>query len=486
MRTRLTLLVPFVLVLAPRVAVGQGPPELRLGSAATQGVPAASSAQGSAAGQNPFMGGVPAGQVTPGMVRLSVSDAVARGLTQNLGALLGEQATRLADAGRWNALSALLPDVTAGVRETREKINLEAYGFPLPPGTNPLVGPFNVFDVRAYVVQNVFDYSAIESARAGSAAATAAKYSYQDARDMVVFVTTNLYLQAVIGGNRIDAARAQLKTAETVSSRAVDMKNAGTVPGIEVLRAQVQMQAQQQRVIFFENEFAKEKLALARAIGLPLGQPFELADAMPYAALPPLALDDSLRQAYDSRADLKSLAARVKAAEASKRAAYGSNLPSLAVAADFGDIGQTVAAAKQTYTVTANLTVPIFEGGRTRAKVQQADAALRQEQAQLDDLRARIEYEVRSALLDVKAADDRVQVARGAADLAGQQLTQSEDRFAAGVASNLEVVQAQEAVATATENYLSSLFAHNAAKIALARALGQAEGNLPRFLGGVK
>jgi outer membrane protein TolC len=484
MRTRLTLLVPLVLVLAPRVAAGQGPPEPQLGGASV--VPAALSAPGSAAGQNPFMGGVPAGQVTSGMVRLSVSDAVARGLKQNLGALLGEQATRLADAGRWNALSALLPNVTGDIRETREILNLEAFGFPLPPGTNPLVGPFNVFDIRASVTQNVFDYSAIEGARAGSAAARAAKYSYQDARDMVVFVTTNLYLQAVSGGDRIDAARAQLKTAQTVYGRAVDMKNAGTVPGIEVLRAQVQMQAQQQRVIFLENEFAKEKLVLARAIGLPLGQAFELADAMPYAALPPLTLDDSLRQAYDSRADLKSLFARVKAAEASKRAAYGTNLPSLAVAADFGDIGQTVASAKQTYTLTANLRVPIFEGGRARARLQQADAELRQERAQLDDLRARIEYEVRSALLDVKAADDRVQVARGAADLAGQQLTQSEDRFAAGVTSNLEVVQAQEAVAAATENYLSSLFAHNAAKIALARALGQAEGNLPRFLGGVK
>ena len=244
-------------------------------------MPTALSLQGSGTGQNPFMGGVPVGQVTTGIVRLSVSDAVARGLKQNLGALLGEQATRLADAGRWNALSALLPNVTGDIRETREKLNLEAFGFPVPPGTNPLVGPFNVFDIRAYLSQSVFDYGAIENARAGSAAATAAKELGTRTR-----VTWSCSSRPTSTCRRSSAGTAltprvrRPKTAETVDNRAVDMKSAGTVPGIEVLRAQVQMQAQQQRVIFLENEFAKAKLALARAIGLPLGQPFDLADPM--------------------------------------------------------------------------------------------------------------------------------------------------------------------------------------------------------------
>ena len=486
MKPTLSLFVPLMVVLAagagsaqvsgPQLSAGAGqlPVGQSSGSVLATGTPSM------------FLGGVPSGQATPDVLPLSLGDAVARGLKQNLGLLIGEQATRMADAGRWAALSALLPSVTAGIRETREKINLEAYGVPIPPGANPLVGPFNVFDARAQVVQSVFDYGAIENARAGSASAAAAKYSYRDARDLVVFVTTNLYLRAVIGASRIEAARAQLQTAGAVYTRAVNMKNAGTVPGIEVLRAQVQMQDQQQRLIVYENEFAKQKLQLARAIGLPLAQRFDLIDAVRYAPLPPTTVEDGLKQAYESRADLQSLNAQLKAAEAGRRAAFGTNLPSVAVAADYGDIGQTIGSAKATYTLTAAVRVPIFEGGRARARMLEADAVVRDQRARLEDLRARIEYEVRSALLDVKAADDRVQVAQSAVGLANQQVAQAQDRFAAGVASNLEVVQAQEAVATATENYLSSLHAHNAAKIALARALGQGESKLERFLGGAK
>ncbi len=463
--------MPLVLLLcgiAPRPALAQAPP-----------APATSA-------QNVFLGGVPVGSVTPDVLHLSLDEAVARGLKQNLGLLLGEQGTRLATAGRLAAQSALLPNVTAGARETTQKINLDAYGFPIPPGTNPLVGPFNVFDFRAYLTQNVFDYSAIQNAKAGAATATAARFTYQDARDLVVAMATSLYLQTVTSQGRIEAARAQFKTAGAVYDRAMAMKEAGTVPGIEVLRAQVQMQAEQQRVIVFENDFAKQKLALARAIGLPLGQAYDLADPMPFVPLPPVPLEELLKQAYDSRADLQSLAAQVRAAQASRQAALGANLPSFALAADYGTIGQTVSSAKRTFSVTANVRIPIFEGGRTQARVLQADAFLREQRAQQDDLRARIEYEIRSALLDVKAADDRVQVARSAADLAGQQLMQARDRFEAGVTSSLEVVQAQEAVATATDNYLSSVYAHNAAKIALARAVGQAESSMGRFLGGAK
>jgi outer membrane protein TolC len=343
-----------------------------------------------------------------------------------------------------------------------------------------------VFDARVSLSQTIFDYSAIERLRASNASEAASKYAYQDARDMVVLICSNLYLQAITGAARVDAARVQLRTADALYKRAVNLKAAGVVAGIEVLRAQVQLQSQQQRVIFLENELAKQKLALGRAIGLPSGQQIELTDRVPYSAFEGMTLEDSLRQAYAARSDFRAVGAALEAAEAARRAAQGEALPSVHFDAAYGDIGNTAGTAKMTYLVAATLRVPIFQGGRVRGRVLQADAALLQQQAQLEDLRGRIDYEVRAAFLDLKAADDFVRVAQSTTDLANQQLAQAQDRFTAGVASNIEVVQAQEAVATATESYLSSLYAHNLAKVSLARALGIAEKSAGRFLGGVK
>jgi outer membrane protein TolC len=451
------------------------------------GAPRFSSAQtGAPQAPNPFLGGVPTGTATTGVLPLSLSDALARGLAHNLGALLSEQGTRAAYGARLGALSALLPTVAGGLTQAQERINLEAYGFPVPPGTSPIIGPFNVFDARVSLSQAVFDYSAIERLRATSAGESASKYAYQDARDVVVQVCSGLYLQAVTGAARVEAARALLRTADALYKRAVSLKAAGVVAGIEVLRAQVELQSQQQRLIVLENDLAKEKLALGRAIGLPSGQQFELTDRAAYAALEGMTLEDSLQRAYEARSDLRAASAAVQAAEAARRAAQGEAFPSVHVDAAYGDIGNTVGSAKMTYSVAAILRVPIFQGGRVRGRVVQADAALQQQKAQLEDLRIRIDYEVRAVFLDLKAAEEFVAVAKSTTDLASEQLAQAQDRFTAGVASNLEVVQAQDAVAAATENYLSSLYAHNLAKVSLARALGIAEKSLGQFLGGVR
>jgi outer membrane protein TolC len=452
---------------------GPAPPPAQSGSAAR---PTA----------NPFMGSVPSGRSTPETLQLTLADALSRGLTQNLAAILGRQGVTAAGGARLAALSALLPTVTGRVSETREVVNLEAYGFPLPAGMNPIVGPFNVFDARLSVTQSIFDLSAIGAARAGAQAASAAEASYADVRDAVVVVCANLYLRAVIDHGVVDAVRAQLRTAEVLHTRAVDMKAAGVVPGIDVLRAEVQLQTQRQRMIVAENELAKQKLALARAIGLPLEQQFELADPAPYAALAEKPLGDLLAEAYDQRSDLKSATALLKAAEASRQATLGEALPSIRFNADYGDIGTNLSTSKATYSVGVQLRVPLFQGGRVRARLQQVDAGLAAERAKLQDLRGQIEYEVRTAYLDLAAADERVKVSRRGVELSEQQLTQAQDRFSAGVANNLEVVQAQEAVAGATDSYLSSLYAHNLAKLSLARALGVAEEAAGQYLGGLR
>ncbi|HEX7485306.1 MAG TPA: TolC family protein [Vicinamibacterales bacterium] len=492
MKTRLRSGVPRVGVLTAAVLAilagtgrAQGPGgEPQLPREGGMPLPGASSAL--MGGPNMLMGGVPAGQATEGLLPVSITDAIARGLKQNLGVVLGEQSVRSAAGSRWQSLSGLLPNAGLRLSQTREEINLEEFGFPVTPGQSPILGPFNVSAVHVVASAPIFDYAAIQRARAGGQAATAAAHSFRDVRDLVVFVTANLYLQAVTGASRIDAARAQLKTAQALYDRAFNQKQAGVVAGIEVLRAQVQLQSQQQRVIFFENEFAKQKLALERAVGIPLGQRIELTDRVPYSALDSMTLEESLTQAYGSREDLQGALALARAAQAGRQAAIGEGLPSVSVTADLGRSSSALDTLHGTYSVAASVHVPIFQGGRVRGRVLQADAQVKQEQAQVEDLRARIEYEVRSALLDVQAADQRVRVAKSAADLAGEQLTQAQDRFTAGVTSNIEVVQAQETVATATENYLSALYAHNLAKISLARAIGLSEERARQFLAGTR
>ncbi len=433
-----------------------------------------------------YEGSVISGKVVPGELPLSLADAISRGLKNNLGGLLSNQDTRSAQAARWRALSNLLPNLTTRTSATEQQVNLAAFGFSGFPGVPAVVGPFSVYDARAFLTQSVLDFNAIDNSRAGSENIKAANLSYRNARDTVVLAVANLYLQAIAGESRIASVQAQVNTADALYKQAVDFKNAGVVPAIEVLRSQVELQSQQQRLIFYRNEFEKQKLDLARAIGLPPAQIFRLSDPLPYAPAPPVSLDEALQKAYASRADYQSAAARVRAAELTRKAARDERLPSLALNADYGTIGQRVDSTHGTFSVAGSLRIPIFQGGRVRADVLQADADLERERAQFEELRGRIDFDLRKAFLDVKSTSDRIEVARTALQLAEQQVGQARDRFAAGVASNIEVVQAQEALASANENSISSLYAFNVAKALLARNLGMVEKSFQQFLLGVK
>jgi outer membrane protein TolC len=464
-----------------------GTAQIRMGSSATAVGETASELPSQPTGlqtQSPFAGSIPSGKATPEVLSLSLREAIERGLKFNLGVILGEQGTRLAQGRRIRALSKLLPTLTAQLLETGQQTNLKAFGFGGLPGINPIVGPFNVLDARAYVAQPVLDLNARHSAGAASENVKAAEYSYQDSRSLVVFAVTGLYLNAVSGSARIDAAQAQLNTAEALYKQAVDMKAAGVVPAIDVIRAQVEMQSQQQRLIFYQNEFEKEKLSVARAIGLALDQKFQLTEALPYSPAPAMTVEQALDEAYRSRADYMNSQALVRAAELERKAAAAEAYPTVSFNADYGAIGPRPNDSHGTFSVAGTVRIPVFQGGKVRGDVLQADALLEQQKSQTEDLRRRIEYEVRAAFLDLKAAARRVEVAQSALALANEQVTQAGDRFAAGVASNIEVVQAQEALASANENYISSLYTYNLAKASLARAVGLSEQAAQRLLGG--
>lgn len=430
-----------------------------------------------------FSGSVPTGQATTARLPLSLSDAISRGMKTNLGALVANQDVRSAQAARGVALSRLLPNVTAGVSEESQQIDLAAFGLSLP-GFPKVVGPFGLTDARVVASQPILDFKSIYNTRSATADQKAASLSAQDAHDIVALVVTGLYLQAGAGASRIETARAQVKAAQAVYDQAADFRKNGVVPAIEVLRAQVELQTEQQRLISYQNDVDKLKLRLARAIGLPDGQPFDLTDTIPYSPLPSLTLEDAVARAYTSRMDYQSAEARVTAAELSRKAADAGRLPTAAFNGNYGDIGPTLDNSHGTFAATVSVSVPLFQGGRVKNEVVQADAEVERRKAELAELRGRIAYEIRAAYLDLDAAGRQTQVARSTIDLAQQQLTQSQDRFAAGVTGNLEVVQAQEAVATANENYISSLYVYNAAKATLGRSIGNAEKSIPSLLQG--
>jgi outer membrane protein TolC len=433
---------------------------------------------------SPFLGGVPSGEPTAEPLALSLSDAINRALEHNLGALTAEQAIDSAAGARWRMLAGLLPTVNGHVTETRQKVNLAAFGFPLPEGVPSVVGPFNVFDARVALSQPVLDFGAINDVRAESHSLAAAKYSYRNARDLVVLVAANLYLQSLAEQARAESARVQLETAQALYNQAVDLKKSGIAPGIDVLRAQVQLATRRERTTVAENDFEKSKLQLARVAGLPIGQTFTLSDKVPYAPVPEMVLKDALEQAYRQRPDYQAALERVRAAESARAAIVDSRLPSLQVHADYGALGLTPDTAVGTYVVVGAVNVPIFQGGRTHGRLLEADAQLRNRQAEAADLKAGIYYDVRTAFLDLRAGREQLEVATQARDLANQQLGQARDRFAAGVADNLEVVQAQDAVALADEQYIAALYSYNVSKAALARALGVAEAAAHQYLGG--
>jgi outer membrane protein TolC len=433
---------------------------------------------------NPFQGGVPSGTATSDPIALSIADAVNRALEHNLGILISSQASEQARGARWVALSQLLPNISGRVSESREKINLAVFGFPLPAGVPAVVGPLNVFDARVSLTQSVFDLTAINDARAAAHDMAAARYSYQSARDLVVLVAANMYLQALAALARADSARAQVATAQALYTQAVDLKQNGLIAGIDLLRAQVQLNTEQQRATATRNDFEKAKLQLARVAGLPIGQAFTLSDQIPYAPVPEMTLEQALDRAYKARPDYQAALERVQAADASRAAAAAAALPSVRVTADFGGIGLAPGDARGTFNITGALNVPIFQGGHTRGRLLEADAELRRRRAEADDLKAGIYYDIRTAFLDLRATGEQLDVAARTRDLAGAQLTQARDRFAAGIASNIEVVQAQEAVTLANEQYIAGLYSFNVSKAMLARGLGSAEEAVRRYLGG--
>ena len=434
---------------------------------------------------SPFAGSVPA-KLVPGVLPLSLQDAIDRGLKQNLGALLSSADIRSARGQRWEQLSSLLPHVTASPYVAASEVNLPEAGLSAVGGVKipPSDGPFSYLDARISVSQSLFDWKAINATHAASQNLKSAQYTFKDARDLVVLAVGYTYLQAIADEARIETAEAQVKTAQALYDQANDQVNAGTSPAIDGLRAKVELQTRQQQLIQAKNNFAIQELTVARVIGLAPGQEFEFKDKSPYQPFNSLTVDEAEKRAYASRSDYLAAMTDVRAAEFSRKAAIAGYLPSLAFNADVGAAGSHLSTTTTVFDVRGTLSIPIFQGGSVHGDVLQADARLEQTRERLDNLRAQIDADVRTALLNLQSSAELVNVARSNIDLAEETLLQSRDRFTAGVTDTVEVVQSQEAAASAHEQYISSLYSYNFAKISLARALGVAERGAKEYFKG--
>jgi len=427
----------------------------------------------------------------PGVLKLSLQGAMDRGLKQNLGILLSGQDVRAAHGERWKELSSLLPNLTTSSYVDGSQVSLAEFGFsfkfPASTGISfpSIVGPFGYYDSRAYVTQSLLDLKALNNTHSASEGLKSAEYSFKDARDLVILAVGNTYLQVVADQARVDTADAQVKTAQALYDQASDQVKAGTSPAIDALRANVELKTRQQDLIQSKNNFAIAKLTLARVIGLAPGQQFELTDTSLYEPFGGLTVDEALKRAYANRSDFQAALADVRAAEYGVKSARDGYLPTVSFSADYGLAGNyDTLATHSVMDVRGTLNIPIFQGGKVHGDVLEADARLEQSRQRLDNLHAQIDDDVRTALLNIESAEEQVEVARSNIDLADQTLAQSRDRFAAGVTDTVEVVQAQEAVASAHENYIASLYADNYAKISLARALGAGEEGVKEFLKG--
>jgi outer membrane protein TolC len=431
---------------------------------------------------SPFQGSVATGEVSAQAIGLSLDDAIQRGLKTNLGVILSGTQTAAARGERLSQLQSLLPSVDLSAKETVMQADLPAEGLRIP-GFPTILGPFGFTDLRASLAWSLVSVSSLHNYLAARHNFAAAELTAQDARELVVLTVGNAYLLALADETRVASVEAQVATAKISLDQAVANHQAGTAPLLDELRARVDSQSLEQRLIVARNALEKDKLALARTIGLPLAQSFTLTDQAPYAAFDQLDVEAAIRQAHLNRKDLAAMVEQTKAAEEARKAATAERLPTLTFNGDYGDIGTTLAHSHGAGDATGTLAVPLFKEFALRGEAQAAQAQLETRRAELSDRNAQVDADVRDALLDIASSQQQVQVARSSVELATEALSEAQQRYANGVSDNLAVSQAEQSVAQANDRYVTSLYRHNVAKLSLARALGAAE-SYKNYLGG--
>jgi outer membrane protein TolC len=430
-------------------------------------------------------------RATPGPMPLSLDDAIDRGLKRNLQMELVVQNEHMVHGELLSAENNLLPSLTASARSEAQEIDLAALGFKsseleefgLSPATFSTIVKVNTTEAQISADQQLFNVPAYYLYRAAQKASTVANLATLNLRGGVTLAVGTQYLLALADAAQIENARALEKSDEVALQQATDSHNAGVGTRLDALRAQVQLQTQQQAVISAENTFAKDKIALNRMIGLPADQEIALTDTAPYAEYAELSLDDAMKLAFLRRKDLLSLQAQMEVAAKTQKAVRAERLPTLAFNGYYGVLGETSGLYHGVFAATGKVSVPVFQEGQLRGEREVADAQLIALRQQIESLRVSIEAEIRASMLDVESSNELVKVARSNVDLATEELQQATDRFTAGVDDNLPVVQAQAVLAAAQSQLVNTLYQYNQSKLDLARNTGVVESQYKTYLG---
>jgi outer membrane protein len=420
-----------------------------------------------------------AAKVSPAVSNLSLEQAIMLALENNLTTLLAKEHEKEARGFQKESLAGLLPNISGNAYQASITENLAALGFTpgsFPGFTSTFIGPFKNFDARVRLQQTIFNLSALKNYQAERASVRATQMEEDLAREQVATVTSLAYLETMRTERSVFAAEANVTLAQTLLKLAQDQHDAGIATGVDVTRAETRLAQEQVRLSRAQTDSEEARLQLQRIIGLPLGSPFALTDTLRFSAESLTPIESAVATAEDNRAEVHVARAEVMVNGYEKRAAQAEQLPWLEFLGDYGVSAITpVTSALPTRRYAIQLNVPIFNGGLTRGRIQVASSRKSQAELQLASIQGQVEEDVRLAYSGLRTTAQTVRAADLAVVLAERELEMARDRFRAGVGDNIELVNAQAALANARMDQVTALALYNGARLNLAAALGRAQ-----------
>ncbi len=412
---------------------------------------------------------------TPAPLRLTLRDAVEMALKQNPQVQIANLNTAVSQENQIVARSALLPQANFAVSETVMRENLEAFLGMKVPGFPEHAGPFWLSQGGPNGSVPLLDLVAWHRWRQSKENITGARAQEQTVREQDVLLVVSQYLGSLRASADVTAAQSRVELAKALFDQASDLQKNGVGIAIDTLRANVQYQNEQQRLIEARTALETSLFALAHLLNIDPHQTIELADLTEFFHTPAFSADETMERAFVERPEMKALASEIRSAELERKAAEDVRLPRIALNGQWTEQGQSPATAIPVYNFSVGMDVPLYTGGRIRAETAVADLNLKKLAQQQTDLRNEIAQEVRTASAQLGAAKTEVDVANLGIDLARQEVTQARDRFQAGVTNNIEVVTAQDELSRANDNQIAALYRYNQARADLAHATGQME-----------
>lgn len=416
--------------------------------------------------------------------RLTLKDAIDKGLQANLSVLVAKSRVGESEGTATRRFSSLLPHVRTQAYANYQNRNLRAFGLSVPGLPVPaVIGPFSNYDFRVYADQSLFDLQSYRTWKAAKEQRQSAELDYQDARDLIVRSVAGLYLNAQAAQARSEAAQSRVRAAEALDALARAKHDAGTATGVDVLRAQVQLANDRQGLLVAQNQYKRALIVLERNIGIAPGADLEIAETLEFQAVPIPQPETAIASALLARSDYLSLATQRQTLVEQQGANRARWYPKLSLNGNYGALGRSIGDARGIGLIQAQVDFTVFDHDRKGAAEELASRIQRVDD-EISDLRRGIAEDIREALLNLESSAEQVKVAQQGQELAQRELELTQDRFQSGVTNNVEVTTAQDELARAQENYILALAGYADAKFALARAAGGAEKNLPQYVPG--